>query len=373
MLLLISLSMYIIPIEGESGISTLKVVIMSLSSIMLVRFFWVSKAFFWGGLYWIWCLLMASLYPERFRWSSILYMLLFILSYISYYNALYKGIFTRENAIKLIRGLLIAYFVTLIIQQGFALVFGMRIFWPLNLTGAEGKPNMLALEVSHAARYLTVFFVCLARLYELEEHKILTLRDFFHKDKYSLLMFLYAMITMGSGTAFVGLPIALSYFIPRRNVLLMLGSVAIVLFFVNSIEFEPMERAKAVLEASMSGDIDVIGEADGSALYRVAPMYNTIFGLDLTTASGWFGSGMDTATEAGITESEHMIGGIADYGFLSYLIALVLLYSTSIKRVFSIETAIFIILLSANISNGAYIWLSFMLFATTRYFKEKLK
>ena len=63
-----------------------------------------------------------------------------------------------------------------------------------------------------------------------------------------------------------------------------------------------------------------------------------------------------------------MIGGISDYGLLSYIISIILVYSCCIRFI-SLESLYFLILLGAGIGNVAYGWGILMIFTCSKYFK----
>lgn len=65
-----------------------------------------------------------------------------------------------NRVLRLIEKMIYAYFVVMLVQQAYSLLGGGRNLW-LNYTGVENKPNMLALEVSHAARTLSAFLLCI--------------------------------------------------------------------------------------------------------------------------------------------------------------------------------------------------------------------
>ena len=90
--------------------------------------------------------------------------------------------------------------------------------------------------------------------------------------------------------------------------------------------------------------------------------------MDLTEKETWFGKGIDVNVLEDALSKEITIGGISDYGLISYIISLIFVFGCCIKKLFSIETLIFIILMGAGIGNIAFGWGGLMLFTTATYF-----
>ena len=76
--------------------------------------------------------------------------------------------------------------------------------------------NSLAIEPSHAARLLTVYFYAFIKLLEFKDGIAPSIKKLWGEHRRVIIAFLYAMVAMGSGTAFVGLAILSLYFIKRQ-------------------------------------------------------------------------------------------------------------------------------------------------------------
>ena len=68
-----------------------------------------------------------------------------------------------------------------------------------------------------------------------------------------------------------------------------------------------------------------------------------------------------------------MIGGIADYGFLSFLVMLVGVFSCMIRRIFSLETLMWCVLGLATLANIPFHWGLMMIFTGVRYFQIEVE
>ena len=66
-----------------------------------------------------------------------------------------------------------------------------------------------------------------------------------------------------------------------------------------------------------------------------------------------------------------MIGGIRDYGLLSFLVMQVLFFSCAIKKLFSIETLLWIGLFNMTLGNVPYGWGVFMILTVTKHITRK--
>ncbi|MFI3314339.1 MAG: hypothetical protein R3Y04_01565, partial [Rikenellaceae bacterium] len=179
--------------------------------------------------------------------------------------------------------------------------------------------------------------------------------------------FVWSMVSMGSGTAIVGLGILSLYFIKRQYILSVLPLIALLYFAAPYLNYEPLQRAKVTLEAAVTLDRVAVIHADHSAAGRVVPLINTINNFDLTDSKFLFGEGVDVNNSGAYLDKDVMIGCIRDYGALSYLLLLVFIFTCCIK-LWSLESLIFIVLISANLGNVAYGWAIMMLFAATKYF-----
>ncbi len=364
-----------LPWEGY-GISYIKFTAMCFAPIIwLVISPKISKAFVWGGLYFMAILFSGLFNIDSFRLSTVGYLLSFIFMFIMYYNLVWvEKVFELDDFIKVLKGLIMAYVICLIMQQMCHMV-GIESFPLINTYTSYGRGflagNSLGIEPSHSARILTVLFLSLLRMYEVKWGKEnVNLKAIYADAKWVLLGFLWSMLTMGSGTAFVGLGILSLYFIKRQYIFTVVPLLVILYFAIPYIEFEPLQRAKAAIEATMTMDQESIHEADGSASSRIIPIINTLTELDLTKSETWFGSGIDMGpTGLGLREGQY-IGGINSYGLLSYILALTLIFTCIIRRFFSLETLLAFALVGLTINNFAYVWGFYMILSTTRYFQE---
>jgi len=255
------------------------------------------------------------------------------------------------------------------------MLIGFRTFPIINLTYSLDRRiwgNSLAIEPSHAARILTVAFLSLLRMYEIKwGSEAVSISKLFYNSKWIVIGFLWSMMTMGSGTAFIGLGILSLYFIKRQYILTIIPLIIIFYFTIPYIDYEPLQRGRRAVDATLTWDQNTIRETDGSAAARVLPLVNTIKKLDLIDLGTWLGGGIDQNKSIKHLSDDKIITSIQDYGLLSYIISLIFIFSCCIRKFISLETLIFFLLLGAGLSNVAYIWGILMIFSVCRYFKEQ--
>lgn len=370
------MNVQIIPLEG-AFISIPKVIFMAIFSIIsFVNVKYCLKIFTLAFIYYIVAFLCVSANSISLRTSTVIYLGLFVFSFVGY-NALLRKYNIALGRMKLVvKNLLFAFVVVLIFQQVCALV-GFRDQTFTNICGMFDNPfklNSLAIEPSHAARIMAVLFITYIRLDTLDK-KYDNVKEFYKQNKWLFLGYTYSCLTMGSSTALLVYVITMLYFVRKETLLLVIPIIILMYSVIPLIDWEPLNRGRSVVEAAVTGDQDNIQEADGSASVRTAFYFNTIKAFDLTDTNFLFGHGIEHDQVYEVHEyniESNLIGGIWQYGFISYILGLVLIYTTCC-RFFSIENILFFFFLGGGIMNGAYLWGSLMLFATYRYYLNKYK
>lgn len=376
-LFLWAMSIQYIPIEGD-GVSLVKFSLMCVSPLILILSFKSINKGTILGLLFILCVVFSILFNEEsIRFSSLGYKLAFIVMFIMYYNLIYeRHVLQLETFKRYIKNLIYAYATCLIIQQLF-IIFGFTKLPLINLDVFLDRglgSNSLALEPSHSARILTVAMLVFLRLEEVTNIKNkFILKSFILNNKRLLLLFFWCMLTMGSGTAIIGLIILSSYFIKKQYLLALIPILIFFILIIPKIDFQPIERVKNIIVAVKTLDTDYIKSIDYSAASRIVPFINTINFIDFTETTTWVGSGIDTNLDADYLSEEQFIGGINDYGLICYLASLLLFFGCCTKKIFSIETLVFVVLLSTSINNIAYVWGILLLLTTSNYFNTLAK
>lgn len=364
-----------IPIESRAGISYLKLAVSILCPfIFIILTPKITKALFWCVIYYCLVVFSAIMHPATLRWSTVLFLCSFLIIYITFYNLIIaEKAFHADYFLRLVKSLIIAYFITLLIQQLFIIV-GIKTFAPINLVQVLNRgigANSLSYEPSTSARILTLLFLAMLRMYGIKYGHTLSFQEIYHEAKWPTIGFLWCMLTMGSGTAFIALGILSLYFIQRQYAFIIIPLFFIFYLAIPYLDFEPLQRAYNILNAFFTFNIETVRMTDGSAATRVIPLINTLTSLELTKWETWFGHGVDYNLSSGVFSEIITIGGIGDYGLLSFIIMQILVFSCAIKRFFSIETLLWIGLFNMTLGNIPFQWGCLMLFTCIRYFTEQ--
>ena len=189
--------------------------------------------------------------------------------------------------------------------------------------------------------------------------------------KLPMILFFWSMLTMGSGTAFIALGILSLYFITKETYLYVMPFMLAMYLISGTMELTQFERARRLAEASLSGNIEMMLDADGSGALRIIPVVNTITKTDFSKKETWVGKGTAKIDSLWWTKKSMKLGVIDQYGIIGFIISMLLAYWCMIRRFISIETLFFIGLLGMSIGNIYYAWGCLTLFAGVRYFQEQ--
>ena len=367
-----------IPIETRAGVSMLKIGVSFVCLFfLLLRPPFMSKALMLLAAYFLIVFACVSLHPQTFRWSTMLYLLSFIIVYVYVYDSIVcRGIVDYETFMKFIIGLIYAYTIVLIMQQ-MLLIVGIRSFSLLNLTQFLDRgigANSLSGEPSSAARIMAVLYLSLIRMLEIKLNRAVTVRDLWQDYKWLTIGFLWTMLTMGSGTAMICLVLLSFYFLNLRHIIMVIALGITFIIGIQYIEFKPIQRVKVSVTAMLTGDKKNVMEADGSAASRIVPIMN-FFALDFLDKDTWLGRGIDYTNNKGgyaARVNTAVIGGVNEYGMISYLVLLIFIYSCVIYKVLSLETLLFTILFGCTLGNIAYVWGAVMVFSLVRFFQTSI-
>lgn len=363
-------SIYYIPIDTRQTLGPVKLVLLGTSTLVLLLYtFKMSKALVIGSIYVIYQYLSASFHPESWRWSTLLYSTGLVYTYICFYNlVVVEKVFTINHFIKICKWVMMAYFVVCIIQQ-ISITLGFKYFPLINLTEIFNRGigcNSLCQEPSTFGRFMFVFYYAYVKC---EEYKRgegpFTLKELFSGEhKWVTIRFLWMMLTMGSGTAFVCLILFSGYFVRRHNWYYVIPLLVMGYSLIQASGIEALDRATSTIEATSTLDAKTVRETDGSASARITPVLNSI-NADFTKFETWFGKGIDAGHAMGTK-----VTLFDDYGFIHYLIALILNLSCA-YNIRSLSP----IFMFAGVGGGAggniqYTWALAMVMTCIKYFYE---
>ena len=309
------------------------------------------------------------------RFSTLGYLGMFLITYMVFYNLLYKKhAFSLMYFIRLLRFMILAYAVCLLAQQAFVLV-GIRNFPLINLYNqyylAIDKLPTWTQEPSSSARVLGALYYAYLRCCEIVEEEKLSLKRIFEPfHRWITIGYLYTMTTMGSGTAFIVLMIQALYFVQAKRLWYVVPVFIGLYFTLPLMNIRQLDRAVNVINATLTLDAEVVRETDGSASSRIVPILNTL-NMDLNSSETWFGKGTIRVEDKyrGMSQKAK-IGNIDQYGLISYIVSLLLVFSCCMDFM-SLPTIMFFAGVGGGVVNMAYPWGILMVFTIVRYFQTK--
>lgn len=368
--------LYYMPLEIIRGVGIDKICIMALAILYLISYGrQITKASLMAVLYLGYQFIQVTFFPGVLRWSTLLFSVGLVLTYVCYYNLLYvKQVLSLKSFIRFIRWFMVASFVVCVVQQ-LCIVVGLKTVMLLNHPMDYGRgigTNSLFLEPSMFARFMFVFYYAYIKCIEYRDGagKLSFLQLFAPEHRRLTWIFLWMMCTMGSGTAFGCLMLLALYFVRRTNwfyiipVFLFMYLVVLPMFHAES-----LDRTLNVTAAMTTMDKEAVVDADGSASHRIAPILNSI-NADYSNPKTWFGYGLDYASKHNLN-SRLEATLFTDYGFLFYIISLIFAFTCG-YRFFSLGT----IFMFAGVAGSAgtniqYAWYLMGIMTTIRYFYDQ--
>lgn len=363
-----------IPLETRASASMIKTAASAICCfVFIIKTPHVTKASILSIVYFLTILFSALFHMESFRASTLLYLCSFLITFITMYNFVHvKKVFTLEYFTAVVRRLIYTLAIVLIIQQCF-LIVGIKLFPPVNLCQILDRgigANSLTMEPSVFARMMGVLLYAYMECISFRNGFKFTFHQLFEQEhKWVTYGFLWSMLTMGSGTAFIVLGVLALYFINWRNALIIIPLLTGLIYIGSEMGIKQFDRATSVASATLTLDTEQVIETDGSASARIIPLLNTINNLDLSKKEHWFGYGIDAGHAQ---KMERMLAEITDYGFFAYLCGLLLVFFCSI-RFWSLPTIMYFIGIGGGTSNVAYQWGLLMVFMCVRYFYDNRK
>jgi hypothetical protein len=363
---------------GEGNRNLLLIGVMSLSPLVILRNFEFDKMDLLLLLFLVTIIAFPLVVnPETMRWSTVMYSVMFGLTFIAFKQLLRKKYFTIINYLNILKYLIYAYFLVLLVQQ-FCVLMDLPIFNVNNYdTSIPWKLNSFAAESSHSARIVALLMYSYISVKELVKKRKYNFRLEIKKDKWVWLGFLWTMVTMGSGTAFIFIPIVLLKFVRIKNVLPILIIFGAIYIMVEQIGNNAFQRAFNTVIVTISLDEATIMEADHSASMRIVPLLILAKKVDLNSFNGWFGHGIDyTSTFLsgliyGVPEG-FSGGGLfqlwMEYGFISFALFLIFSFSTSFKKGDYLSVIFWFLLVFMYGVNNQIVWLSIFLLFINKYF-----
>jgi hypothetical protein len=380
LVILILVSMAVSPAIalGEGNRNLLLIGVMAMSPVIILYYGRFDRINGWLALFMASIILFPLVgHPESMRWSTVLYSVMFCLTFMAYSELLKHSYFTPINYQKLLKYLIYAYAITLIIQQ-FCVLTGLPVFNLSNHNPIEPwKLNSLAAEPSHSARIVALLMYCYITITELIQKRKYNFKIQIKKDKWVWLAFVWTMVTMGSGTAFLFIGIVLLKFMRFRNLVPTFIIGGTILFLVENLEVSAYERTYETVLATLTLDENTIIKTDHSAAIRIVPLIVLAKMVDITTWDGWFGHGVDYVGSflgdyiPGLPEGVSGGGFFAlwmEYGFISFTLFFIFSLSSSYRKGDYISILFWFMLVFLYGINSQIVWLCIVLLFTNRHF-----
>lgn len=372
--LIILYGIYYMPIDSFATNAPIKMTLM-VSSIIILLFatLKISRALIWGFIYLLLQYVVASFHPETFRWSTYLYSVLLVVTYVCFYNlVVIEKVFTIEHFIKICKWFITLYFIVCAIQQ-VLIVVGINYLPAVNLMLILDRGigcQSLSMEPSTFGRFMLVFYYSYVKCceYKRDEGPFTLIELFSGEHKWVSIMFLWMMLTMGSGTAFVCLILFSLYFVRAYNWYYIVPIIVVGYAIIQTSGFEQLDRATSVINATTTMEKENIQETDGSAAARISPIINSI-NADFTKKETWLGHGIDYGknNNSFVKQTATLFD---DYGFVFYIVSLLFAFSCAYKF-----WSLGCIFMFAGIAGGMgsniqYAWELAMVMTCVRYFYE---
>lgn len=362
------------PIDSFGMNAPIKMALMVSSIVVLLFYtFKTSKALILGIIYLIFQYTIASFHPETFRWGTYIYSILLVLTYVCFYNLVYiEKVFTIDHFIRICKWFMMAYFIVCIIQQVLTIA-GIGYFPLLNMMQVLDRGigcQSLTAEPSHFARFMLVFYYAYVKCQEYKRDEgPFTLSELFSGEhRWVTIRFLWMMLTMGSGTAFVCLILFALYFVRKDNWYYIIPILIVCYTLIQHSGIEALDRATNTIEATSTLDKKTVQETDGSAAARIAPFLNSL-NADFTKKETWLGYGIDYGKNAGNFYKQ--TGTVFDdYGLLFYIFSLIFTFGCSYKFLSLTTIFMFAGVTGRAGTNIQYAWELMMVLTCVRYFYE---
>lgn len=334
---------------------------------------------------------MFTVFVWRFtesRPTSIAYSALFLLFFVAMMNGLPRW-FSREAFAKVMQGILIAYFLNVVCAQLLELS-GLRS----GITQAVFQVNIdprydsvryqgFSSEPSYAAFIVIAAYIAAHRLGRLSSARQFLLAI--------LLLYLTASFQSVYGYLMFGpalLAVHWKLLVRHRGLATAAGVIACVLLLSLPVAWES-GRFGRILTGIASNDMldaGVIGQIDNSTFIRVGTFLEYIIDADPLDPAVLFGHGamshmyslgweyrqiigINEAFNDQILRPGFNIGFLYDYGIAGTLLVILLVFRTAVRRVFSIEAFIILMMFFNANFNTLLFWFIVTTFSACKLFE----
>lgn len=319
---------------------------------------------------------------DAIRWSTIFYSLMFCALFISYDSYLRSNKLRITTFLAVIRKLIIAYALVLLTQQ-ICVLLNLPI---PNLSNYDlnnrWKLNSLSAEPSHSARIVGLLMLCHI-VGERLAMRLGTPMAITQKQTGLLwLCFLWVMTTMLSATALVMLCLVLLVYFRNFDLRFLLPTLVMIGVAMMVTPEELTSRALGTAQALLTLDYKQVLAADHSGGLRLAPMMILASKVEVFSAQGLFGNGIDSTSIAlsnyiwGVEEG-FTGGGLLslwyEYGFISFALYVVFTFKTVGATKSLGNFLIWLMLIFLAPVNSQMTWLTICLMYSLNIFEMRAK
>lgn len=373
-ILLVLYGIYYMPIDSFGTNAPIKTMLMAASAFVLLFYtFKATKALILGTIYLISQFVIMNFHPGGMVWQTYIFSVLIVVTYMCFYNLVYaEKVFTIEHFISICKWIMMAYFIVCIIQQ-IALVVGISYMPLLNMMQILDRGlgcQSLSMEPSTFGRFMLVFYYAYVKCSEYKRDEgPFTLKELFSGEhKWVTIRFLWMMLTMGSGTAFVCLILLSLYFVRWHNWYYVAPMLIVGYGAIQASGIEALDRATNTIEATATLDKKTVQKTDGSAATRISPIINSL-NADFSKKETWFGYGVKYGEE-NHTFARQTATLFDNYGLIFYIFTLIFTFVCGYKF-WSLGCIFMFAGVGGSMnSNIQYAWELAMVMTCVRYFFE---
>lgn len=328
--------------------------------------------------YWIVLICCSLMSSSVVSWDRIIYRAMFLSTFVCHYHIVRSEAVDISFIRKLFAVIICAYGVSFVLQC-FFFIIGVRGLLLINLSGAMTfgggiKANCLAIEPSHAARIMAFVYWGYIYLTEIVNGREMTIIEHYKKNPYVTVSFWLTMLFMGSSTAVLGAAIVGIHFCKKRLEIYLFAVIACIVLMNIDFHIETVDRLKKVIEAFLSDDtVDTLKNTESSGGSRIAPIINTFTQTDITSLQTWIGIGSDNVRTQAALWTTQRIGDINDFGLITYICSLILVFKCCIRRFLCLETLLFAVLLGFAIGSLYTCWCGMMVFTAIKHYEHLYK
>lgn len=340
-------------------------------------------------------LYMVAVYVYRFsdsRPSSIVYSLLFLMFFVVMMNGIRRW-YTRGDLATVMQGILVAYFVNVIIAQMLQ-VAGLensvtRLVFQVNTDPRYDSVRYqgFSSEPSYAAFVVIVAYVAALRMGQLSRKKNVAL----------LAMLLYLILSFQSVYGYILIAPTLLAAHWRdvakfRRIALPVLAIGLIALVTLSPALADSGRLGRIVHGIVSGQLlnpQAILELDGSTFIRLGSFLQYIYDAELTDLGFLVGHGamshmyslgwefrqvlnVNEAFNELILRPGFSVGFLYDYGLFGTLLVVLLIRRTATRRLFSIESFLIVMMFFNANFNTLLFWYIVTVFAACKLLEGQL-